>query len=273
MSCNQRVLEIDGALNFRDLGGYQSNDGKSVRWKTMFRSAQLNQLSASGIQSLLPLDIKTVIDLRFTDEIHQFPTVLEAIPNAEIITWADHSESDLDDRSNKMKRSWSDSLKTNDPNNVKETMRLNYPQKLYTHRMIYRTMLLKLSEGCTPLLFHCAAGKDRTGVAAALVLSLLGVSEDQIIDDYLLTQSELENRVEQWLSGGATDSDNYQSFQTKLKQQPKDLLKPIFDADVTYIKTLLDYVENKHNGFESYARNTLKLDQSVIGQLRENLLV
>ena len=151
-------------------------------------------------------------------------------------------------------------------------MRINYPQKLYSHAAIYRKMLVLLTESKTPLLFHCAAGKDRTGVAAALILSLLGVSDQDIVKDYLLTQAELEGHIETWLTGGATDSQNNRDFQNSLKRYPAHVLKPIFTADEIYIKSLLDYVEDNYGDFKNYALRILNLDQSLIDQLQKHLL-
>jgi len=218
------------------------------------------------------LGIRTVVDLRFSDESRKHPTIAEAVPTAEMLSWHDERENDSGERSDHMIRSWRDSLKSNDPSQVREAMRINYPQKLYTHRAIYRKMLLKICEGNTPLVFHCAAGKDRTGVAAALILSLVGVNNEQIVDDYLLTQREIEGRMETWLAGGATKADDYKDFQNKLAQQPKEMIKPVMDADISYIETLLDYVGKSYKGFYGYATQQLQLDDTHIAQLKRELL-
>lgn len=271
---NNRVLEIAGGLNFRDLGGYISEDGRQTAWRKVFRSAQLNQLQPEGVQSIANLGIDAVIDLRFDEESEVYPTMRHAFPKATFYTWRDElaDATQPTPNSDKMRRSWRDSLESGDPDEVREAMRINYPTKLYSHRGIYRRMLLRLIEGDT-LLFHCAAGKDRTGVAAALILSLLGVDYDQIVTDYLLTQSLIEGRMETWLAGGATDSDKYENFQKKLTEQPKELLKPVLDADISYIQTLLEYVDSTYGSFESYATKQLELSQDQLQALRNNLLV
>lgn len=268
----QRVLNIEGTLNFRDLGGYQTDTGASVKWGKLYRSAQLNQMSKQGIEHMASLGLRTVVDLRFSDESSKHPTIAEAVPSAEMLSWHDERENDSGERSDHMIRSWRDSLKSNDPAQVREAMRINYPQKLYTHRAIYRKMLLKICEGNTPMVFHCAAGKDRTGVAAALILSLLGVDDQQIVEDYLLTQKEIEGRMHTWLAGGATAGKDYKDFQSKLAQQPKEMIKPVMDADIAYIETLLDYVDTTYSGFSGYASQQLKLNDSHIERLKTELL-
>ncbi len=270
----ERILRIDGVINFRDLGGYQTADGNSVKWGRVYRSAQLDRLTEQGIAQMIKLDVKTVIDLRFEEETARYPTIRDAFPNASIIAWQDESQGEtFAQQSSDMKFSWRDSLDSNDPAMVREAMRVNYPKKLYSHHAIYRKMLLSIIDGNAPLVFHCAAGKDRTGVAAALILSLLGVSDETIVDDYLLTQQEIGKLTQTWLAGGATDNDQYQDFQSKLAKRPAELVAPIFAADIEYIKTLLEYVNNEYGSFEQYAITQLKLDASQIEDLRSELLV
>jgi len=272
MTKSQRVLKIDGAINFRDLGGYQGQDGRCVKWGQVYRSAQLDRLSEQGIRDLASLGIQAVVDLRFSDESLKYPTIKAAVPDAKMLSWHDEFQDDSHHRSDAMQRSWRDSLKSQDPEQVREAMRINYPQKLYSHRAIYKKMLLCLSEGHMPLVFHCAAGKDRTGVAAALILSLLGVSNQQIVEDYLITQNEIKHLLETWAAGGAVDSDDYEDFQKSLSRQPRELIQPVFDADVNYINTLLEYVENTYQGFSNFAAQILELSDAQVKALQENLL-
>lgn len=268
----QRVLQIDGVINFRDLGGYIGQDRREVKWGKVFRSAQMDRMSADGIETMAALGIKAVVDLRFSDESEKSPTIKEAVPDAEMLSWHDEFQDDGGNRASAMKMSWKDSLDSLDPKQVREAMRVNYPQKLYSHRAIYRAMLLRLAQGQTPLVFHCAAGKDRTGVAAALILSLLGVSDQQIVEDYLLTQQEVGNLLDSWLAAGAAGNDNHADFQQRLMSLPREVVQPVFDADQAYIETLLDYVNDQYSGFENYAQQTLKLQDSDIDELRASLL-
>lgn len=265
----RRVLSIPGAINFRDLGGYQASDGRRVKWGRVFRSAQLDKLTDLGISELEALGIKVVVDLRFSEESEKYPTIKSAVPRAEMLSWHDELQDDRESRSSAMKQSWRSSLETKDPAQVREAMRVNYPQKLYSHRAIYKKMLNRLAKNRTPLVFHCAAGKDRTGVAAALILSLVGVSDQQIVEDYLLTQNEIKHLMDSWIAGGATDEADYEDFQQRLISQPRELIQPVFDADVDYITTLLDYVESEYQGFENYARQKLDITPDA---LKFNLL-
>ena len=274
-----RIVPVDGVINFRDLGGYANEQGDTVRWGRVFRSAQLDRPTTKGAEYLVDLGIKVVVDLRFSDESDNFPTLSAAVPKAKMLSW--HEEQNSPDRvamfatqadSDKLIRSWKDSLESGDPNQVREGMRLNFPQKLYSHAAIYQRMLQELINDATPLVFHCAAGKDRTGVAAALILGLLGVNNATIKEDYLITQGQMGSLMESWLAGGATNADQYEDFQRKLMEHPRELIQPVFDADPTYIDTLLEYVEHRYKNFEGYAIQKLGLNNADLEQLRKNLL-
>jgi len=269
----QRILDIEGVINFRDLGGYRSQDGRQVRWGRVYRSGQLDRLTNQGIQALAALDIKAVVDLRFAEESNRYPTIRAAVPEAQMLAWNDAQFADAKHQGQAMQLSWKDSLDSHDPVLVREAMRVNYPKKLYSHRLIYRAMLQCLIEQQTPLVFHCAAGKDRTGVAAALILSLLGVSDEVIIEDYLLTQVAMRNVIENWVAGGATDKEDYEDMQSRLSRYPKEVVRPIFDADEAYIQTLFAYIHEKYGGFQDYALSTLEMSNDDLEALKSSLLL
>ncbi len=268
-----RLLNIDGVINFRDIGGYQGLDGAQVVYGKAYRSAQLDRISAKGVSEMSALGIKTVVDLRFSDESERYPTVVQAFPEAEFISWQSELTEGNADSAKRIKRGWRDSLDSGDPTQVREAMRINYPAKLYSHKGVYRTMLQRLIVDDAPLVFHCAAGKDRTGVAAALILGLLGVSNGDIVEDYLVSQSQVAHLFESWVTGGATDYQHYDDFQQRMRQYPRELVQPVFDADANYIKTLLTYVDKTYQGFEQYAMQVLDLGQSELNELRARLLV
>ncbi len=267
-----RLLNIDGVINLRDLGGYSSKFGGRVRWGQAYRSAQLDRLSEQGINAMRKLNVKTVVDLRFDDETQRYPTLKAGFPDAQFITWRSELTQFSEEDANQIKRSWKESLESGDPAQVREAMRVNYPAKLYSHKGVYRSMLVHLIQDDAPLLFHCAAGKDRTGVAAALILSLLGVSREDIIEDYMVTQSQVAHLLESWVGGGATQAQGYEDFQQKLAQYSREVVQPVFDADIAYIETLMDYVESKYGNFESYAVQVLQLSTDQLSQLRTQLL-
>lgn len=272
-----RVLPIDGVINFRDLGGYQTQDGNKVRYGRVYRSAQLSELTTLGAQQAASLGVKSVMDLRFDDEIARFPTVKQAFPQAEFVSWQDTqpkirsshlaNEPIEQEKPSIGKGSWRDSLASNDPEQVREAMSINYPQKLYSHQHIYKNMLDRLINDNEPLMFHCAAGKDRTGVAAALILGLIGVSDRLIIEDYLITADTTKGLLESFHAAGAATNNHQQDFHTALASYPQHVIKPVFEADPNYIATLLKYVNSEYGGFQQYAIKTLGFNQGNIEKL------
>jgi protein-tyrosine phosphatase len=261
-----RVVAVDGAINFRDMGGYETSDGEQTRWRVLFRSGQLDKLTEQGCEQLRELQIKTLVDLRFAPELELHPTNLAGFVDPEIITWHENQGE------NRERASWRDGLASNDAGIVAQIMMQNYPITLYTHKNVYRLMLERIAANGGPLLFHCAAGKDRTGVGAALILGLLNIPRETIIQDYLLTQNELSNKLANWVAGGAVLQEQYSMFQQMLEQVPFELVKPIFDASPQYIQHLIDYVEAEYGSFYQFAKKRLELSDAVINKIRMQLL-
>lgn len=267
-----RLLSIDGALNFRDLGGYVGWNEATIKWGKVYRSGQLDRLKPSGVRHAASLGIGTVVDLRFDDEGQRYPTIKQAFPEARFISWLSELNESIKAPAEKVKLSWQASLDSGEVQQVREAMRLNYPAKLYSHQGVYRSLLLRLITDDAPVLFHCAAGKDRTGVAAALILGLLGVSEEDIVQDYLLSHELVSSILHSWVAGGAAGQEKKDDIQSRLAAYPRALVQPVFDADVSYIETLLEYVHKSYGCFENYALTTLKLSEADINALREKLL-
>ncbi len=161
----ERHLRLEGVSNFRDMGGYPATDGRQVKWRRLFRSGALGQITSQDIEALDRIGIRTVIDLRCPDERELVPTPWDrpaihafGYPFEAVFAKALGSEN------------WS--------------LYENYLELLRPH---FRATLKAMLEGHGPLVVHCSAGQDRTGVVAAVVLSTLGVSREHIVEDYMRT--------------------------------------------------------------------------------------
>ena len=173
-----RHLNLSGASNFRDLGGYATRDGRTVRWRQIFRSNHLGHLTDDDATVLRSLGVKSAFDFRGTGEraealcgmsditVHSLPVeptvvaALRAIAASGTPLSADHAV---------------------------EVMRDSYRSYVQQNTPRFRALFAHLLEDRAPLVIHCTAGKDRTGFACALILHTLGVPDEVISEDYLLT--------------------------------------------------------------------------------------
>lgn len=168
-----RLVHLQGAINFRDIGGYKTTDGREVKWNKVFRSAAINKLTDADMETIKDKRIYTVIDFRGTQEAAAAPDRL--LPGADYT----------------LSPAGSDSLPTADQMAalIKEG---NFLDKMYGQASIqyfgdrYRPMFQKLLNlnDTAALLYHCTGGRDRTGMATALFLYTLGVPQQKIEEDF-----------------------------------------------------------------------------------------
>jgi protein-tyrosine phosphatase len=137
-----------------------------------------------------------------------------------------------------------------------------YPELLVDHAPSYRFLFARLAEGHVPLLFNCSAGKDRTGVAAALILSMLGVPRETVFDDYLLTNRFADfGRLFDASRGGY---DQYASVDP-------EVLRPLLAADADYLQAMFDSLDRDHGGLDAYLAR-IGVDDRAQRAIRERVL-
>lgn len=180
----ERVIDLKGTSNTRDIGGYKTSDGHTLRWRQLIRSENLSRLTEEDFRKLEELGIKTVVDLRTEREVEQSPTVWKGDNPPRFFHFpVGHAKNEwFTAQRNMLKK-----------NRFTEEESLEHMKRGY--RMIaeegppsYRQLMaLVLDQSNWPILFHCSAGKDRAGVATALILEAVGVDRDTIMQDFLLT--------------------------------------------------------------------------------------
>ncbi|AEV95591.1 tyrosine-protein phosphatase [Pediococcus claussenii] len=191
---DERILKVSNGFNFRDIGGYQTSDGSFVRWHKLIRSGYLTDLSSYDLEYLDNYGIDTVIDLRSDNEVRRFPDKIwssfeyRRIP----IFNSDQTESEASLR--RIQK-----LYSSDELAGYYRMMQSYRKFLVDSHAIHAyqdffRFILKYGEEKT-ILFHCSAGKDRTGVCSFLLLAALGVSIKQIKSDYMLTNEASQDRI------------------------------------------------------------------------------
>lgn len=238
----ERHLPMKGGYNFRDLGGIGTTDGKYVKWGKIFRSDDLHNLTDDDLNYLSSIPLVSIVDFRSSDEIKRSPDRLPASVKKDYtysITpgnlLAAKSLADL-----KMEQMDSAMMEMNILL-VNDTSCVNRYKDFFA---------LLQDEKDVPLMFHCSAGKDRTGMGAALVLFALGVDENTIIEDYLSSNTYLGDKYAHYIA-----------------QNPN--LKPLFEVKKEFLKAGIDEIKKEHGSVENYLVNILKVD---IQKFREKYL-
>jgi protein-tyrosine phosphatase len=185
-----REIKLEGVLNFRDLGGYKARGGKTVAWRRVFRSGEMHLMTPNDMTRLKEeLKIRTVIDLRSARRQEQTGIGNLAMMgiNSYSIPLNMINVSDAEKTTEILSRFTSSG----------EIYLYRIKLKGYGQGMIEALELIASPEN-HPLVFHCNAGKDRSGILTALLLGALGVAEEVIIGDYVLTAQSLKKFIERW---------------------------------------------------------------------------
>jgi len=252
----ERLIRLRGAHNFRDFGGYATTDGQHVRWGNLFRSDQLNRLDESDQTLLDQLGIRLVCDFRHDAERKSAPNRLTPNPQLRV----EHLSIVPGSAVNIFTQIDTTGGNSHSEQMVQLMVEINRDLAL-RQRPIYKQMFELLAEQDGPLLIHCAAGKDRTGFGAALILFALGVSEETLLHDYLLTgrylpiETEL-NRVRKKYQLGLAD----------------EVLRPMLEVRREYLHGALDAAKSEFGSLNGYLYEGLNVDAQMQKHLRSRLL-
>jgi protein-tyrosine phosphatase len=227
-----RHFNLAGANNFRDLGGYPARAGRSVRWRRIFRSNHLGHLTDDDIAVLRGLGLKRAFDLRGTEERLATPCRLDGITVHSLpIEPAIMAEL----------KAHLDAGKALSAAETADLMRASYRNYVHHATPCFRTLFTHLLGDDAPLVIHCTAGKDRTGFAAALILNSLGVSEDLVVDDYLLT-----NRLYRIDPATANSID-----------MPDEVKAVLLSVEASYLAAAFDTIRSEYGDLETYFEDGL----------------
>jgi len=265
MTYADRHIPLVGAKNFRDFGGYITADGNHVKTGVLFRSDVLAELTADDFNKIAPLGIRNICDLRRDNERGRAPTnwVCDAsVKHRHMPLLTSKGEHTLE-------KLVTASGASRSPEAAREFMVSIYlrligePQARQYFRQLFE-LLAHPDE--LPLLIHCTAGKDRTGVSCALILWVLGVSKEDILQDYMLSQPLYSERVDILkLSPQMFDH-------TVIENWEEDSLRPIFSAEPAYLEAMFEFLHQSHDSPQHFFVDTLGLSEDVLARVRHNLL-
>jgi protein-tyrosine phosphatase len=239
-----RHLNLQGASNFRDLGGYSTRDGRSVRWRQLFRSNHLGHLTAADVAIVRDLGVKSAFDFRGLEEragaacalseiaVHSLPIEPTVVAALRARLAAGTLTAPV----------------------AKEIMRESYRNYVRHNTHSFRALFAHLLDDRAPLVMHCTAGKDRTGFACALVLHALGVTDEVISEDYLLT-----NRFYRLDPAAAPDL-------------PGEVSQAIGSVDASYLTAGFDTVCGEYGDLETYLADGLHVGARERADLKARYL-
>ncbi len=237
-----RHIDFEGVHNFRDLGGIATAHAVT-QFGVLYRSDRLSGFTKNDHRAFCELGIATVIDMRVADERNKAPNCLPQDPLVKQITrefWPQHTVRMISDiNAGKL-----------DQTGARAAMLKQYGALATDHLPDYRAVIDDLlSHSCTPSVFHCTSGKDRTGMVAAIILLAIGVPQDAVIADYVLT----DGRVAKVDIFGRHVNPN--------------VIEVVMAATPDYIQAAIDAMVSSYGSIEAYLTNGIRLNR----QKREDL--
>lgn len=255
-------IPVSGLPNLRDLGNWHASGGRCVRAGLMFRSTTLDRVDAQGLQTLRELGLRTVVDFRTTRERQAAP---DRLPHGAELVVCDV----LGDTPNSAPAQLPKVMA--DPQGADHILGggkaaalfergyrdiVRAPSALAAYRQFFA---LLAAQWRRPLLFHCTTGKDRTGWAAAITLTLLGVSRDDVMRDYLLTNEQLlpalQPVIDRFAAAGGDPA----------------LLMPVLGVRTHYLDAAFDEAQRRFGSIDAYLSTGLGIDDATRQGLRDEL--
>ncbi|MEM6484598.1 MAG: tyrosine-protein phosphatase [Pseudomonadota bacterium] len=256
----RRLLPLEGSSNFRDLGGYPTRDGRTVKRGLLFRSGAMTSLTEDDMAYLAQFDFQTVVDLRSSEELELYPNRWVDAADIDYV-YHDYSIVSLMkqalEKQSRKKQDFSSSY-------VRMTDMLKPQLKLYFETLLNQRV---------PAVVNCSAGQDRTGVTSALLLSVLGVDRTLIFEDYLLStdfRRPLNEKGDVDLEAAA-ETNAFAGMMLRYSAGMKNPSRPnpLVTANGTpFVQLTFDALEAKHGSIPAYLDEELGVSPEQQAQLR-----
>ncbi|MEG0258653.1 MAG: tyrosine-protein phosphatase [Lysinibacillus sp.] len=247
----QLLETFDEIYNFRDMGGQLTKDGRRVKNGLLFRCGELGHATNTDLARFKDMNIQVIFDYRDDQEASTVVTpTIEGVTNIRI-----PANSNLDHNSTSL----ADMLKN--PMWTRENALGHFYADMLFGNESYNALLACIREQQVPLVHHCTAGKDRTGVGAALIYLLLGVSEEAIIEEYLLTNEMTAIKPPIWFK--------------KMKEQmaeSNDVFEKMAGVEAVYMQTVFNRIKETYPTYEAYFQEEFGIDEAEIFRLKEYYL-
>ncbi len=254
-----RFLSLQGGINFRDIGGYRTADGRTIRWRQIYRAGTLSHLTPADQQHLGQLGIRLVCDLRTKREVRKRP---DKLPDTPTCQWL-HLPIENLERSARLRGLVAILFNRSQLENLMDE---GYTRVMIDENgpLIGKALHLMADAAHHPLIIHCSAGKDRTAVIIALLMHILGVSHQTILADYTLSN---------W---------HYEKFHAGIQQDlvslrhwgiTADHLQSLLLVKASRLEKTIAHIEQNYGSVLQYLEQQAGIDGQVIHRLRTNLLI
>jgi protein-tyrosine phosphatase len=255
-----RIIQLEGGQNFREVGGYPTVDGRKLRRGLVWRSARLDDLTPADVERVHGLGIEAIADLRRPKERALNPTSEQLLARVRMLAWDSHGLQD--------DRLQAGLFKPNADNDHYFQAILDlYRMIAEEHAVHLRDLYQALAEGALPVLIHCAAGKDRTGIAVALLLEIIGVERAYVLADYSKTEQLLDwDRLTAAAALGTGVDNNW------LEKLDPSALKLLFRSDERYLQATFDDLKSRYGSVTRFVIDRLGVSAETIEQLRDRLV-
>ena len=236
----EKLLPITGGFNFRDLGGTKTKDGRYVKWGKIIRSDELKDLTDADLNYLSSIPLISIVDFRTQQEINTFPDKVPAsVSNQYQLSVQPGNLSGLSDFKTISVAQLDSAMMYMNTQLVTDSSSIGQYKKFFG---------ILQEEKNSPLLFHCTAGKDRTGMGAALILFALGADEEVVMNDYL-------------------DSNPYmkEKYATEIKNYP--IMEEILTVKREFLQAGIDQIKKEYGSVETYLKDVLLVDTDKMKEL------
>lgn len=248
------ILGIEKKRNLRDLGGYKTQNGKHVKKGYFFRSSRLMDFDQAELKILNSLNIKKIYDLRSKEEVKDSPD--PTLKGAEYIHSSAAARADGTEVNFSPAALIAENIYSKECND-------EFTHKVYGNlpfSYAYKRMFEDIVAGNVPILFHCSAGKDRTGIAAILILLALGVDEETAMYDYMLTNEYRKEYIERFKKDFPL---------TKLDGELAGMLLAYEGVTYTNADYSLKRIKEKYENYDEYFEKEYNLDKDALQRLRD----
>lgn len=273
----ERVLPLQGGRNFRDMGGYETVDGRRVAWGKIYRSGTMANFTDADYVYLRRLDIAVMCDLRSPQEREFEPTQWQRIdPALQYLAWEQPLMEARKAGSDDDGPSLADLMRkgpVTDPELTREAFKHNYRHGAYEFKQQYTAVFDQLAQGKAPLAFNCSAGKDRTGRIAALLLSALGVPREVVLADYAMSDDVVD--FEKAFAAPASNSNTQKKespFRAMMEQWSPEARAVLLSSEPEFIEAMFEQIEKDYGSVENFLERELGVDDAKLAQLKARYL-